>query len=201
MSDALSDIGQDKRIVDTLSEIKDIEDKFNESPSREGAEKLIGLWNQYRTMKRGFSSNPNRGLALERIECYVSFLEGEIFPGQQRDSPEVENEQKFYFAVGGHGRIMGGNLEEVIKKSLEQKYGIVPHAFKIIIDEDNYIVPEEISCDECPNSINEQGCDIKQDCNCFNSQRYSEKREIINKGKKYVKGLERENRRKSIKRE
>ena len=117
MSDALSDIAQDQRVKKEFVDINNLEKEFFKNPSREKAEQLITEWISFGQMRGGLWRSPS--VNCERIALYSDFINGDIDADTLKNylKRNIDCRNKFYFAVGGHGHIIG-DLEETISDSL-----------------------------------------------------------------------------------
>ncbi len=80
MSDALTDIARDERRAEVSERILELEMKFlDDNINIAEVGKLIQLWEEYRSIGRGYWGMSSQKLASRRIEKYKSFLaNGEV---------------------------------------------------------------------------------------------------------------------------
>ncbi len=182
MSDAMSDIAQDRRISQAYCNVKILEEKFFEKLSKEKAIELIKSLKNYAYMRGGYWGAPNTILAKEKISLFAEFIEGKTSVEEIKKYVQPSDGKIFYTAVGGHGHLMG-DVEDIILQALKTKYDIKPHAFKLIIERDGKILPEKIDCREC---IEGGLCVLGQNCNCYNKKEYDKRMRRVNKAEKYL---------------
>ncbi len=188
MSDAFSDIAQDKRIGEFLEEILKKEQGLKQSISpKEDVLDIIQDLKNYMNLRRGFNISPDRGFTFYKIGVYSEFLDGNLTIDELLPNIHLaENDAKFYTAVGGHGMFMGGDIEGVVRKALETNYGSEIHAFKLHIDKNGSINPIKIDCGECSEVAGLYGCSLIKRCNCYDETKYQQQSALMKKGKEYL---------------
>jgi len=75
MSDALTDIARDEKLVQKTIDIHSLEEKFLKEPSPELAKKIIDELNKFINMPRGYLESVNRRKTKDKIKNYTEYLE------------------------------------------------------------------------------------------------------------------------------
>ncbi len=163
MSDALTDIYRDQKRAEILREIEKKEREFYDSPSKELAEKLIGLWKRYSDVRRGYFASSNLDMAYAKIGFYLHFIEtgmlSDVFP----EPPHDHDTWIAIRAIHGHGQWMGIDLDDLLCLIARRKYGR-DDALKVKIDKEGNLVITPLTCHTCPEVFDRCGCRITEYC-------------------------------------
>lgn len=195
MSDAGSDLLQDKRLAETFNDLSERTEAFLKNKDADTGRKqglaLISDWANYAHMRRGYYDSPFVGSARSAIAKIGHHLEGKALDDPRNyPLPQLEPDSArhwAYFAVQGHGTLMGANLEEVVGDALRRKFGKnIPHSFSIVVNKEGTLDFEKRTCETCPYSY---GCSMKDKCNCYVREEYESQQAKHAAEKKYVKNL------------
>ncbi|MEK6927112.1 MAG: hypothetical protein AABX11_01635 [Nanoarchaeota archaeon] len=162
-------------------------ESFNGEQRRQLTATLMSEWYGYANMRGGFNSSPSVSFAKTRILNYARLLEGKTGIDEVRKELVLlgNNSKSFYFAIGGHGGLMGGGFEkDVIKVALRNKFGSVPHSFRTLVDGEGRINFEKVSCKDCRFL---RGCSMREMCNCYNDGEFREGRAKMDRDNQEVK--------------
>lgn len=186
MSDGLSDTSQDDLLVIELNNLTEEDsaffrgyDRMSENSRIENGIGLIKKWRNYTNMRGGLTAVPASSIAFGRILTHGRLLEGKVGIAEVRKQyePDKRVSDDFYFAVMGHGMLMGGNFEgDFLRTALKTKFGEVPHSFRAVITEQGMIDFEKVSCKDCA-FVNR--CSIQGACNMYNAGEFAERKNSI----------------------
>jgi hypothetical protein len=178
MSDALTDIRRDDQRGRVLKKIDNAENEFLENPSKDKAENLIRLWDEYLSIKRGYWGSPNKSIAYEQIGLLKRYLKAGEIVGMKRQRIKTDSDELDKVISIGEGFIAEGNVEGWVMGELWNAFGNPNHKnFKINLKIEGM---EEVSCRDCPylNSY----CGSNYGCRSKNLDELAERRKIIKEG-------------------
>jgi hypothetical protein len=147
---------------------------------KKAAQALIKSWAEYSGMRSGYNTSPSKGLARRHVLALSRWTTGSLdYEGLEKALLPDTEEEHFYFAVGGHGRLMN-DPENIIKKALAQKFNRVPHSFNIRIKKNGDLELKALTCKDCPVA---GYCGMSDRCNGYVESEYSkaEKRRAADK--------------------
>ncbi|MCA9485541.1 MAG: hypothetical protein KC506_01720 [Nanoarchaeota archaeon] len=177
MTDAISAIRRDEQMemaeLRLLHSEAELLKKYKEptKAAKKEVNQIINNWMDYLDIGMGYSGPPSEGLARRHVLALTRWVEGRInYEDLSSLISKNPDEIHYWVAVGGHGRIMG-DTEQIIRQSLKNKYGKVPHSFNASVDEQGNITLEKLTCEDCPAS---GACNIYDKCNGYEEKSYNE---------------------------
>jgi hypothetical protein len=188
MSDGISDMYQDERIARSEYNLFNQEKELirsmvnlNNNEKKKKIKELMKDWHSYMNMRGGYWNNPSASFSKSRIALWGDYLEGKInFEIVMKAVDEINDSHKthLYYAVGGHGQIMG-NIERLVENALIKKYKDRPDSFYAFVDDEGRIIFEKVTCSNCPKA--KAGCSISDRCRCKKTGELAEKSEQYKK--------------------